>query len=139
VLAAISHWFGIPESVAGYVTTCEATPTLVANDRDRAVGILNLRMRNDSGAEVWLMAVLLQFHRQGIGRALLGHAERSLARSGVEYLQVKTLSSARLDRGYHKYRSFYLAYGFRPLEELPMLWGPESPALMMVKAVPRAN
>ena len=121
MLAAISHWFGIPESVAGYVTTCEATALVWV-----------LLMSN-------LMAVLLQFHRQGIGRALLGHAERSLARSGVEYLQVKTLSSARLDRGYHKYRSFYLAYGFRPLEELPMLWGPESPALMMVKAVPRAN
>ena len=30
-------------------------------------------------------------------------------------------------------RAFYLACGFRPLEEFPTLWGPENPALQLVK------
>ncbi len=39
------------------------------------------------------------------------------------------------EEGYGKTRAFYLSYGFRPLEEFPNLWSPESPALQLVKAV----
>ena len=138
ILVALPGWFGIPEAVATYVETCDHTPCVVASNESGFVGLLSLRVHNPYAAEVWLMAVLPQFHRQGIGRALLQHAERALSDSGVEYLQVKTLSSARLDDGYERTRAFYLAYGFRPLEEFPTLWDPQSPALMMVKSVPRS-
>jgi ribosomal protein S18 acetylase RimI-like enzyme len=74
------------------------------------------------------MAVLPELHRQGIGRALLGHAEAMLAADGVEFLQVKTLGPSKSDDGYDKTRAFYLAYGFRPLEEFPELWGPREPS-----------
>ena len=83
------------------------------------------------------MAVRPEHHRRGIGRALLLHAEASLTRAGVEFLQVKTLSPSADDEGYAKTRAFYLAYGFRPLEEFPDLWDPQNPALQMVKTVSR--
>jgi hypothetical protein len=70
---------------------------------------------------------------------MLQHAETSLARDGVEFLQVKTLSAARPDEGYEKSRAFYLAYGFRSLGEFPDLWNPQNPALQMIKTITRPD
>jgi ribosomal protein S18 acetylase RimI-like enzyme len=87
-------------------------------------------------AEVYVMAVLPELHRQGIGRALLEHAEGMLAADGVEFLQVKTLAPSKPDEGYDKTRAFYEGNGFRALEEFPDLWDPGNPALQMIKAIP---
>ena len=54
---------------------------------------------------------------------MLSHAEQQLAADGVEFLQVKTLAPGKPDDGYEKTRAFYVAYGFRALEEFPDLWG----------------
>jgi hypothetical protein len=53
----------------------------------------------------------------------------------VEFLQVKTRGPSKPDEGYDKTRAFYLAYGFRPLEEFPLLWDADNPALLMVKTI----
>jgi hypothetical protein len=49
---------------------------------------------------------------------------------------VKTLSPRAADEGYAATRAFYFSCGFRPLEEMPELWGPDQPALQMIKTVP---
>jgi hypothetical protein len=67
---------------------------------------------------------------------MLELAETSLGARGVEFLQVKTLSPARPDAGYAKTRAFWLACGFRPLEEFPTLWDADNPALQLIKTVP---
>lgn len=99
------------------------------------MGFLVLVRRSRHAAEVYVMAVLPGFHRQGIGWALLRYAEALLAAEGVEFLQVKTLAPSRPDEGYKGTRDFYLAYGFRPLEEFPTLWDSDNPALQMIKVV----
>ena len=66
---------------------------------------------------------------------MLRYGERALAAQGIEYLQVKTLRPSRPDEGYARTRAFYLAQGFRVLEEFPDLWGPENPSLQMVKRI----
>lgn len=53
--------------------------------------------------------------------------------NNVEFLHLKTLSDSDPDRHYAKTRAFYLAVGFRPLEELTALWGKDNPCLLMVK------
>ena len=83
------------------------------------------------------MAVLPEHHRRGIGTSMLRHVENALAAAGVEFLQVKTLSDKNPDEDYAKTREFYLASGFRPLEEFPLLWDPWNPALQMVKYIAR--
>ncbi len=103
------------------------------------MGLLTLVRHSRYAAEVYVMAVLPELHRQGIGRALLGRAEGMLSADGVEFLQVKTLAPSKPDVGYDKTRAFYLAYGFRPLQEFRDLWDAENPALQMIKAVPRAD
>ena len=139
ILKALPTWFGIPASVEGYVAAADRSPTLVASLGDEDVGILTLVRHSRYAAEVYVMAVLPEYHRQGIGRALLRHAEAALATDGVEFLQVKTLAPSKPDEGYDKTRAFYLAYGFRPLEELRDLWDAENPALQMIKTIPRVG
>ncbi len=137
ILQALPTWFGIPASVEDYIAIAERSPTVIAALGDEDVGLLTLVRHGRYAAEVSVMAVLPERHRQGIGRALLGHAEDMLAADGVEFLQVKTLAPSKPDAGYAKTRAFYLAYGFRPLEEFQDLWGAENPALQMIKVVPK--
>lgn len=79
------------------------------------------------------MGVRPQSHHQGIGRALISHAEGWLLERHVKYLQVKTLGPSHPDPGYAATRAFYLAVGFRPLEELKQIWDENNPCLLMVK------
>ena len=108
---------------------------MVASVDGKDVGFLTLVRHSPYAAEIYVMGVLPQYHRHGIGRQLLAQAERTLAAEGVEYLQVKTLSANKADEGYKRTRAFYLASGFRPLEELPNLWGAENPAVQMIKVL----
>ncbi len=135
ILATLPTWFGIPASVDEYVAVADRTPTVVASLGDTDVGVATIVRHSEYSAEVYVMGVRPEYHRKGIGRAMLQHAEDSLAREGVEFLQVKTLSPRHPDDGYKRTRAFYLAYGFRPLEEFPTLWSPDQPALQLVKAV----
>ncbi len=139
ILETPPTWFGIPASVEDYIATADRSPTVIASLGDEDVGLLTLVRHSRYAAEVYVMAVLPEHHRQGIGRALLRHAEATLAADGVEFLQVKTLAPSRPDDGYDSTRAFYLAYGFRPLEEFRDLWDAENPALQMIKVVPPAG
>ena len=134
VLATLPTWFGFPDVNEEYVRTAETTPTVVATlAGGDDVGLLTIVMHTPYAAEVHLMAVRPEQHRQGIGRRMLQVAEDHLVASGIEYLQVKTLSDSHPDEGYVKTRAFYRSAGFRPLEELPTLWSPDQPALLLIK------
>jgi ribosomal protein S18 acetylase RimI-like enzyme len=94
VLGTLPTWFGISTSVDNYVALADRSPTVVGSLGSEDVGFLVLARYGRYAAEVYVMAVLPEFHRQGIGRALLGYAEAMLAADGVEFLQVKTLAPA---------------------------------------------
>ena len=136
VLAALPTWFGIADSVAAYVATADTHPTVVAALDGRDSGFLTLVVHSPYAAEIAVMGVLPEHHRTGMGRTLLGAAESWLAARDIEFLQVKTLSPRHPDPGYAGTRDFYFCCGFRPLEEMPTLWGPDQPALQMIKTVP---
>src|SRR5205807_1787814 len=99
------------------------------------VGVLLVKRHFPAAAEVHLMAVDRAWHRRGAGRALLSAAETDLRADGVALLQVKTLSPSRPDESYERTRQFYLAQGFTPLEELPLLWDERNPCLLLVKSL----
>ena len=138
-LATLPTWFGIEEANAAYIAAAATTPTIVASVDRRDVGLTIITRHFPHAAEVHLMAVVPELHRQGIGRSMLELAEESLATDGVRYLQVKTLSPRRDDAGYAKTRAFYEGYGFVALEEFPELWDPSNPALQLVKTVERRS
>ena len=74
-----------------------------------------------------------RWHRRGIGRALIEGAAELAISKGVRFLTVKTLSPSNDDPNYARTRLFYEAVGFLPVEEFPMLWGPENPCLFMIR------
>lgn len=135
ILGTLPTWFGIQASVEDYVSVADRSPTVIASIDAKDVGLLTLVHHSPYASEVYVMAVLPDHHRRGIGRTMLKHVEDTLGPAGVEFLQVKTLSAKHPDQGYEKTRAFYLAYGFRPLEEFPNLWGPENRALQLIKVV----
>lgn len=135
VLRALPQRFGIEEATRQYVRDIDVLPTFLALDGHAVAGFLTLKQHTDHAAEIHVMGVRPERHRQGVGRALVSRAEAHLGRLGIEYLQVKTLSPAHPDEGYARTRAFYTALGFRPLEDFPTLWGEQNPCLQMIKAL----
>jgi len=135
VLDQLPTWFGISEANEAYVAAADTHPSVIASVDGADVGITTVMHHSPYAAEVHLMAVVPAHHRHGIGTAMLRHLEGRLADAGVEFLQVKTLSAAHPDAGYAATRAFYLASGFRPLEEFPTLWDESNPALQLIKTV----
>ena len=78
------------------------------------------------------MAVAPEWHRHGVGTALVASGEAELALDGCSLLEVKTLGASHPDPGYAKTRGFYQSLGFLPLEETSELWA-DTPCLIMVK------
>ena len=133
ILRSLPAWFGIEEATEQYIEDTDRLPTWLAWAGSEVVGFLTIRQHSEHAAEIHVMGVRPDMHRRGVGRVLVQRVEADLRGNGIEYLQVKTLSPSHPDENYAKTRQFYLAMGFRPLEEFPELWGTANPCLQMVK------
>ena len=129
ILRSLPGWFGIESAIVEYTESVAALPTFAVGDE----AFLSLKLHFPTAAEVYVMGVRPHRHRQGLGTELIHAAEDSLSATGVEYLQVKTLSASRASEHYARTRRFYDAVGFRPLEEIPDLWDESNPCLILVK------
>jgi ribosomal protein S18 acetylase RimI-like enzyme len=134
ILRLLPEWFGIEAAIVHYIEEIDRLPTFLAWNQQQVVGFLSIKQHTDSAAEIYVMAVHPQFHRQGIGKQLIANAEQILRQQGIEYLQVKTLGLSRPDPNYAKTRVFYESVGFKPLEEFLNLWE-GNPCLQMVKSL----
>jgi GNAT superfamily N-acetyltransferase len=135
ILSELPEWFGIPEANAGYANDAETLPTWLALLDGAPAGLLIAKTRFPESAEIWLTATRRALRRHGIGRALVAAAEHEARAAGAQYFSVKTLGPSEVYAPYEETRAFYRAVGFAPLEEFKTLWGPENPALLMVKAL----
>ena len=133
ILQSLPEWFGIPAANAAYIRSLADLPTFVARCQADVVGFAALKPHNPGSIEVYVIAVDPGHHRQGIGRGLLRHAEEWSRARGYRWLHVKTLGPSRPDRSYAQTRRFYADMGFDPLFETECFWGPENPALVLVK------
>jgi len=132
ILRSLPDWFGIEEAIVQYRRDLDRMETLVAEIGGRVAGFLAIHQHNPYSAEIHVVAVRSGFHGRGIGRALVAQAENLLRDRSIEFLQVKTLGPSRPSAHYDRTRGFYVAMGFRPLEE-NNLWGDRNPCLIMVK------
>lgn len=135
ILRALPDWFGIEDATQHYIDSTRELPTILAYADDVVIGFMSLKIHNPFSAEIYVMGVHPDVHRQGVGRKMLRVADRYLRVDGIEYLQVKTLSDAHPDPYYAHTRRFYRAMAFRPVEEFPMLWGEANPCLLLIKAL----
>src|SRR5262249_53176431 len=103
------------------------------------VGFVTRRFHYPEAAELTWLAVAVDAHRRGHGRALVDALCRELGGAGVRYLTVRTLSPRTDDEHYARTRAFYAALGFTPLPDLPELWDEENPAMILVRALHSAS
>ena len=139
VLATLPDWFGLPASNEAYLANLAnlaILPSWVATDAGRVVGFTSMRVHNPRSVELEVLAVERERHRQGIGRRLVGAHEAEIdRRPEVTLFHVKTRGPSQPDPGYERTRHFYESLGFEPLFETEALWGPQDPALVMVRPV----
>ncbi len=133
ILRALPNWFGIEASIVDYCGGVKDMPFCAAYDGEKPVGFVALRRHNPHTSEVWVMGILPEYHRQGIGRRLIEWCEKYAMSAGSEFLTVKTLDGSRASKSYEKTRMFYLSVGFSPLEVFPLLWDADNPCLFMAK------
>jgi GNAT superfamily N-acetyltransferase len=135
ILRALPDWFGIESATQVYIAAIQILPTFIAKSDKQALGFLSLKQYNPYSAEVYVMGIMPDQHRKGIGRTLMEQAEAYAKGTGVEYFQVKTLGPSNPEKNYVKTRAFYLAMGFRPLEEFTQIWNDQNPCLILVKRI----
>ena len=135
ILNSLPNWFGIPESTQEYINKSSNLPFFAAMNESKPLGFISIKENNQYTAEIYVMGVLPDYHKQGIGRALFNRAMRWIKEHGYEFLQVKTLDASHPDIYYARTRKFYLSMGFKPLECFPELWGKENPCLIMVQYI----
>ncbi len=135
VLRSLPDWFGIEEAIVEYVKDVRDTVFIAVYCGNEPVGFVSLNVHFPSCAEIHVMGILSEHHRQGIGGRLVRICEDYCLEHGQEFLTVKTLDSAHPDKYYAKTREFYAASGFKPVEVFKTLWGAANPCLFMAKSV----
>ena len=135
VLRSLPLWFGIESAIVNYINDVKTMDTWVAFDNEAAIGFISINRHFPETAEVHIVGVKEEFHRKGIGHALLQAAKKDLREKGVSFLTVKTLSETRSNKEYEQTRKFYFKSGFKPLEEFKTLWDEHNPCLFLVKVL----
>lgn len=134
ILEDLPEWFGISESTGAYIEGCRDLPFWAAYDKLVPIGFLALKQTSPACAEVFVMGVLPEYHRTGVGRRLYGMFENFAREKGYSYVQVKTVRMGRYPV-YDKTNRFYQAMGFQELECFPALWDEWNPCQLYVKYI----
>ncbi len=134
ILNGLPEWFGIPESTANYVEQSARFPFWAHGEGGAYDGFIVLRETSPYAAEIYVMGVRAERHRQGIGRELFLALYEYAKAHGYEYLQVKTVDEGCYE-DYDRTRRFYESMGFRKLEVFPTLWDAHNPCLVMVMGI----
>ncbi|MCP4758928.1 MAG: GNAT family N-acetyltransferase [Planctomycetes bacterium] len=135
ILRSAPDWFGIEKSIVSYVEVIKNMPTVLAMRGDQAVGFMTIEQHFPLSAELHVLCVRPEWHRKGIGKALLDASEAHLRRIGTRFLQVKTLSPRQACERYERTRHWYEAMGFTPLTEFLTLWDKDNPCLQLIKVL----
>ena len=134
ILEALPEWFGIPEAREEYIKKSAAQPFFAAFDGENAVGFLCLDETGKDTAELYVMGVLKDHHRRGVGRRLFEAAKERARALGYSFLQVKTVQMGKYPE-YDATNRFYLALGFREFEVFPTLWDEWNPCQIYVMSL----
>lgn len=137
ILRALPDWFGIEESIKEYVHDVKDMIFYAAYESNKPVGFTAIKRHNEYTSEVYVMGILKEYHRQGIGRELIKVAEAYCIEQGMKLLSVKTLADTVENIAYANTRKFYARQGFIPLEVFPDLWDMANPCIMLIKILDR--
>ena len=131
ILEALPDWFGIRESREEYINASGTWTFFAAYRQERPAGFLCLKETGKATAELAVMGVLPEYHRQGIGRALFEAAREEAVRREYQFLQVKTVAMGHYE-AYDRTNRFYQSMGFLEFEVFPELWDRANPCQIYV-------
>ena len=134
ILEALPEWFGIPEARENYIRESADEIMLVSSEGGEPDGFLCLKETGRGTLELAVMGVLKEYHRQGVGTALVQAAKRIARERGYSFLQVKTVQMGRYPE-YDATNRFYLSLGFKEFEVFPTLWDEWNPCQIYVMSV----
>ena len=134
ILESLPEWFGIPEARETYIAESAGQTFFAAEQGGNAVGFVCLKQTGAHAAELEVIGVRREYHRQGVGRALVEAAREEAGQQGNVFLQVKTVAMGRYPE-YDATNRFYQSLGFQELEILPTLWGERNPCQIYVLAL----
>ena len=134
ILEALPDWFGIPEAREEYIAERINKIFFCAYDSNRPVGFLYLKETGKDTVELYVMGVLMEFHRNGIGRELFDRAKKAAIQGGYSFIQVKTVQMGRYD-AYNRTNKFYLSLGFKEFEVCPRLWDEWNPCQIYIMSL----
>ncbi len=96
ILDTVPSWFGIPEANDAYVAFVDTHDTWVASSPQQGpIGLISGRRHFPETAEIEVLAVRPEWHRRGVGRALVDVFETYHGSQGTRLLEVKTLGRRR--------------------------------------------
>lgn len=133
IARALPAWFGIEEGLQDLRHCAKAQPGFVALHEEDVTGFVTFDQPFPETWEITWMAVSLNHHRRGIGRALVEAVITDAGASGARLLHVKTLADSHPSPEYARTRTFYGTMSFERLIVLTDLWGLETPCLLMVR------
>jgi len=134
ILHALPDWFGLPESTAEYIRESAHMPFWAATENGQTLGFIALKETSPYTAEIYVMGVLPDLHRKGIGRQLFRVFEAYAQENGYRFLQVKTIREGCYAE-YDRTNAFYRSMGFCELECFPELWGENNPCQIYIKHI----
>ena len=136
ILESLPDWFGIPEAREEYIEKSVKQPFFAAFDGENAVGFLYLGETGRDTAELYVMGVLKEYHRRGVGKMLFAAAKQRAKELGYSFLQVKTVQMGKYEE-YDRTNRFYLSCGFKEFEVFPTLWDEWNPCQIYVLSLNR--
>ena len=135
ILESLPDWFGIAQAREEYIQESACKTFFCAFAGGRPVGFLYLKESGRATVELYVMGVLPEYHRQGIGLALFLRAKQAAVQQGYSFLQVKTVQTGRYEI-YDRINRFYRSLGFQEFEVFPTLWDVQNPCQVYVMAIP---
>ena len=111
---ALPEWFGLPDSREEYITESSNRPFFAAYDENKPIGFVYLDETGKDTVELYVMGIIKEYHRQGIGRRLVEKVKELAKRKGYSFMQVKTVQMGKY-KEYDETNCFYLSLDLKNL------------------------
>ena len=134
ILEALTDWFEISKSREEYIEKSTGKLFFAAIESTTPIGFLYLKETSKDTVELYVMGVLKEYHRHGIGRSLFELAKNVVSAKGYSFIQVKTVQTGKYEE-YDKTNKFYINLGFKEFEVFPTLWDENNPCQIYVMAL----
>lgn len=134
ILNDLPDWFGLPESTLEYIKCSQELPFWAEVENNIIKGFIVLKETSSCTVEIYVMGVLKEMHKNGIGRRLFNTFYSYAKEQGYLYMQVKTVQEGCYEE-YDRTIQFYKALGFKEFECFPTLWDEWNPCQIYVMSI----